>query len=39
MLFVNLARSGFTLVLVSYSTPAFIALIVPLGAMYVWIQR
>ncbi|KAK9779422.1 putative Metal resistance protein YCF1 [Seiridium cardinale] len=39
MLFVNLARSGFTLVIVSVSTPAFIALIIPLSAMYYWIQR
>jgi ATP-binding cassette, subfamily C (CFTR/MRP), member 1 len=39
MLFVNLARSGFTLVVVSVSTPAFIALIIPLSAMYYWIQR
>ncbi len=38
-LFVNLARSGFTLVVISVSTPAFIALIVPLSAMYIWIQR
>ncbi|KAL2016276.1 hypothetical protein VTK56DRAFT_3904 [Thermocarpiscus australiensis] len=39
MLFVNLARSGFTLVVISVSTPAFIALIIPLSAMYIWIQR
>ncbi|KAK3990185.1 hypothetical protein QBC44DRAFT_395116 [Cladorrhinum sp. PSN332] len=39
MLFVNLAKSGFTLVIVSVSTPPFVALIIPLGAMYVWIQR
>jgi ABC-type multidrug transport system fused ATPase/permease subunit len=39
MLFVNLARSGFTLVIVSISTPAFIALILPLTGMYIWIQR
>ncbi|KAH6654420.1 metal resistance protein YCF1 [Truncatella angustata] len=39
MLFVNLARSGFTLAVVSVSTPAFVALIIPLSAMYYWIQR
>lgn len=39
MLFVNVAKSGFTLAVVSVSTPAFIGLILPLGAMYVWIQR
>ncbi|KAH8673993.1 metal resistance protein YCF1 [Xylariales sp. PMI_506] len=39
MLFVNLARSGFTLVVISVGTPAFVALIVPLSAMYYWIQR
>ncbi|KAJ4304167.1 ATP-binding cassette glutathione S-conjugate transporter ycf1 [Collariella sp. IMI 366227] len=39
MLFNNLARSGFTLVVISLATPPFIALIIPLGAMYIWIQR
>lgn len=39
MLFVNVAKSGFTLAVVSFGTPAFIGLIIPLGAMYVWIQR
>lgn len=39
MLFVNLARSGFTLVVVSVTTPAFIGFIIPLSAMYYWIQR
>ncbi|KAI0887499.1 P-loop containing nucleoside triphosphate hydrolase protein [Annulohypoxylon maeteangense] len=39
MLFVNLARSGFTLVVISVSTPAFIALIIPLSAIYYWVQR
>lgn len=39
MLFVNVAKSGFTLGVVSFTTPAFIGLIVPLGAMYIWIQR
>jgi ATP-binding cassette subfamily C (CFTR/MRP) protein 1 len=39
MLFVNAARCGFTLIVISASTPAFIALIIPLGALYLWIQR
>ncbi|KAL5432135.1 hypothetical protein PMIN07_008599 [Paraphaeosphaeria minitans] len=39
MLFVNTARAGFTLVIVSVTTPAFIALILPLGALYLYIQR
>ncbi|KAI2636344.1 P-loop containing nucleoside triphosphate hydrolase protein [Hypomontagnella submonticulosa] len=39
MLFVNLARSGFTLIVISVSTPAFVALIIPLGAIYYWVQR
>ncbi|KAK3375086.1 ABC transporter type 1, transmembrane domain-containing protein [Podospora didyma] len=39
MLFANLAKSGFTLVVISVSTPAFIALVIPLSAMYIWIQR
>lgn len=39
MLFVNLSRSGFTLVVISVSTPAFTALIIPLSLMYMWIQR
>lgn len=39
MLFVNVSRSGLTLVIISVSTPAFIALILPLGAMYMWIQK
>ncbi|KAK5629615.1 hypothetical protein RRF57_005330 [Xylaria bambusicola] len=39
MLFVNLSRSGFILVVISVSTPAFIALIVPLGGVYYWVQR
>jgi ABC-type multidrug transport system fused ATPase/permease subunit len=39
MLFNNLARSGFILVVISVTTPPFVALIIPLGAMYVWIQR
>ncbi len=39
MLFVNAARAGFTLVVISASTPVFIALIIPLGALYLYIQR
>ncbi|KAK3357106.1 ABC transporter type 1, transmembrane domain-containing protein [Lasiosphaeria hispida] len=39
MLFTNLARSMFTLVVISVATPAFVALIIPLSAMYIWIQR
>ncbi|KAF7558692.1 hypothetical protein G7046_g5461 [Stylonectria norvegica] len=39
MLFVNAARSGFTLVVISVSTPAFVLLIIPLSLMYYWIQR
>lgn len=39
MLFVNVAKSGFTLVVVSYGTPAFVGLIIPLGALYVYVQR
>lgn len=31
--------AAFTLAVISTSTPAFIALIVPLGALYLWIQR
>jgi len=39
MLFVNSARALFTLVLIAASTPVFIALIFPLGAVYLYIQR
>lgn len=39
MLFVNAARAAFTLVVISASTPLFIALIVPLAALYLYIQR
>ncbi|TKX20097.1 Metal resistance protein YCF1 [Elsinoe australis] len=39
MLFVNSARAGFTLVVISASTPVFVALILPLGALYLYIQR
>ncbi|KAI9786848.1 MAG: ATP-binding cassette glutathione S-conjugate transporter ycf1 [Geoglossum umbratile] len=39
MLFVNTARSLFTLAVISVSTPPFAILIVPLGALYLYIQR
>ncbi|KAI1426002.1 metal resistance protein YCF1 [Xylaria sp. FL1777] len=39
MLFVNFSRSGFTLIVISVGTPAFVALILPLGAVYYWVQR
>ncbi|KAM0353414.1 hypothetical protein ACHAP4_008660 [Fusarium culmorum] len=39
MLFVNAARSGFTLIVISVATPAFIALIIPLALTYYFIQR
>lgn len=39
MLFVNVAKSCFTLGVISFSTPAFAALIIPLALTYYWIQR
>lgn len=39
MLFVNSARAIFTMVIIATSTPAFIALIVPLSGVYYWVQR
>ncbi|KUI60128.1 Metal resistance protein YCF1 [Cytospora mali] len=39
MLFVNVAKSGFTLAVISFTTPAFIGLIIPMSVMYIWIQR
>lgn len=39
MLFVNSARAFYTLVLIVASTPVFIVLIIPLGAVYLYIQR
>lgn len=39
MLFVNSARAFYTLILIAVSTPAFIILIIPLGAIYLYIQR
>lgn len=39
MLFVNSARAFYTLILIAVSTPVFVALIIPLGAVYLYIQR
>ncbi|KAL5604443.1 hypothetical protein BROUX41_002415 [Berkeleyomyces rouxiae] len=39
MLFVNGARSIFTLIIISISTPAFMLLILPLTFMYMYIQK
>ncbi|KAM3473295.1 hypothetical protein MY5147_004840 [Beauveria neobassiana] len=39
MLFNNVARSGFTILVISYTTPPFAAFIIPLGLAYYWIQR
>ncbi|KAI6713934.1 hypothetical protein JHW43_003484 [Diplocarpon mali] len=39
MLFVNSARAIFTLAVISTSTPAAIAVIVPLAGVYYWVQR
>ncbi|KAK1994100.1 hypothetical protein LX36DRAFT_660894 [Colletotrichum falcatum] len=39
MLFVNAARSCFTLAIISVTTPPFTALIVPIVLIYYWIQR
>ncbi|KAF5021710.1 hypothetical protein F66182_6267 [Fusarium sp. NRRL 66182] len=39
MLFVNAARSGFTLIVISVTTPAFVTLIIPLALTYYFIQR
>lgn len=39
MLFVNVGKSVFTLAIISFTTPAFVFVIVPVGAMYIWIQR
>ncbi|KAK2672248.1 hypothetical protein RAB80_012327 [Fusarium oxysporum f. sp. vasinfectum] len=39
MLFVNAAKSGFTLVVISFATPPFVALIIPLALTYYYIQR
>lgn len=39
MLFVNGARSAFTLAVISVGLPWFLTLIIPLSLMYYWIQR
>jgi ATP-binding cassette, subfamily C (CFTR/MRP), member 1 len=39
MLFVNAARSCYTLIIISVGSPPFIALILPLALMYWYIQR
>lgn len=39
MLFTNAMRAIFTMVVISAGTPAFVALIIPLGALYLYIQR
>ena len=39
MLFVNSARAAFTLGVIAVSTPIFIAVIIPLGALYLYIQK
>ena len=39
MLFTNVARSGATLAVIAFGTPAFIALIIPLSVVYLYIQR
>jgi ATP-binding cassette subfamily C (CFTR/MRP) protein 1 len=39
MLFVNSARAIFTMAIISTSTPASIALIIPLFGVYYWVQR
>ncbi|KAI9893113.1 MAG: hypothetical protein M1814_000660 [Vezdaea aestivalis] len=39
MLFTNVARSGATLAVISYGVPPFIALIIPLLGLYLYIQR
>ncbi|KAI9167494.1 Metal resistance protein YCF1 [Paramyrothecium foliicola] len=39
MLFVNLGKSGFTLLVISFSSPVFVAMIIPLSLTYYYIQR
>ena len=39
MLFVNTARALYTLVIVSITTPIFVAMILPLAGVYYYIQR
>lgn len=38
-LFINTAKSGFTMVIICVTTPAFAVFIIPLGLMYYWVQR
>lgn len=38
-LFVNSARAGFTMAVISISTPVFLVLIIPLGAIYLAYQK
>lgn len=39
MLFVNSARALFTLAVISYTVPIFLSVIIPLAAVYYWVQR
>lgn len=39
MLFVNSARAGFTIAVIAVSTPAFLILVIPLGAIYLSYQK
>ncbi|KAF6818092.1 ABC metal ion transporter [Colletotrichum musicola] len=39
MLFVNAARSAFTLAVISVALPPFVSFIIPIGFTYYWIQR
>ncbi|OJD26430.1 hypothetical protein ACJ73_02192 [Blastomyces percursus] len=39
MLFVNAARAGFTMMVISVSTPLFLVMIIPLGAVYFGFQK
>ncbi|KAJ9304029.1 hypothetical protein DTO217A2_6481 [Paecilomyces variotii] len=39
MLFVNTARAAFTMAVIAVSTPAFLILIIPLGAVYLAYQK
>lgn len=39
MLFNNVAKSCFTIAIISYTLPPFTAFIIPLGLTYYWIQR
>ncbi|MCJ1418249.1 hypothetical protein MMC32_004596 [Xylographa parallela] len=39
MLFVNTAKAAYTLALICAATPIFVILILPLGAIYLYIQR